>query len=190
MKRSSALAALVVLVSGTTAHAASLSVNSTDSFKTHAIYLSGEAQNGAFNTVIFSAVPLGGGQFLALSSGVGKPAGDPNTYRNRALDADPLDGGLGWSLVGTQTTATALTFSGGPLGSNITTADQPGGRLFLANLRISLDFNHYISVQLVDATGAQVGPTLDTFIPGPEPSSCGLAGIAMLGLAAVRRRVA
>lgn len=192
MKSILTLVALVTLAVGSTANAASLHVVTTNGGATNAIYLDGETQNGTFNTVIFSAVPNGAATFQALSSGVGKPAGDPNTYRNRALDADPLDGGLGWSLVGTQTTASALTFSGGPLGSNITTADAPGGRLFLGNVQLPTGpgMTGTATVTLVDGTGAQVGDILSATFPIPEPASLGLVGMSTLALAAFRRRAA
>lgn len=180
------VALLVVLVCST-ANAASLHVNTTNSLQTNAIYLDGGPQNGLFNTVIFEAVPISPPMFINLSSGVGKPAGDANTYRNRALDADPLDGGLGWSLVGAQTTATSLTFTGGPLGSNITTADQPGGRLFLANLHFAPPYGFFNArVQLLDGTGTRVA---DLWILAPEPTSAILSVMSPFGLVVSRRRV-
>lgn len=82
--------------------------------------------------------PVGYLPFGNLSNGltgnIPRPAGQPFTYYNRMLDGDPLDGGMGWSLVGVVRTSTELAFAGGPLGANISTSSQPGGRLFLANL--------------------------------------------------------
>lgn len=87
-------------------------------------------------------------------AGIARPPGAPFTYRNRLLNADPLDQPetLGWTLLDVVIQPTKISFIGGPLGQRITTADQPNGRLFLANL-------HFVI---------------------PEPATAALAGVALL----------
>jgi hypothetical protein len=191
MKSILTLAALVGLVACSTANAASLVVERTNNDQTNAIYLVGEAQNGLFNTVKLDATPSDGAAFQALNSGldagVPRPAGQQMTYLNRQLNADPLDGGLGWSLLGTATTANSLAFSGGPLGSNITTADQAGGRLFLGNVQLPAGAKGVALVQLSDAAGSVVAD-LTGQLGVPEPATFGLVSMSLLGLFAARRR--
>jgi hypothetical protein len=191
MKSILTLAALVGLVACSTANAASLQVVKSNGDQTNAIYLVGEAQNGLFNTVKLDATPSDGAAFQALNSGldagVPRPAGQQMTYLNRQLNADPLDGGLGWSLLGTATTANSLAFSGGPLGSNITTADQAGGRLFLGNVQLPLGAKGVALVQLSDAAGSVVAD-LTADLGVPEPATFGLVSMSLLGLFAARRR--
>jgi hypothetical protein len=194
MKSILTLAALVGLVACSTANAASLQIVKTGNDLTNAVYLLGEADNGNFNTVIFKASPTAPATFAAQSSGLNagapRPAGDAFTYPNRLLNSDPLDfpGGQNWSLLGQVNTAAALEFTGGPLGGNVSTANEAGGRLFLGNIQLSSGVG-VVNVQLVNATGAQVGPTLTGDLGAiPEPASVGLIGMAMLGLAGLRRR--
>jgi hypothetical protein len=101
---------------------------------------------------------LGGGHV----AGMPRPPGQQYTDINRLLNSDPLDfeGGLNWSIVGLTRTPTEVSFTGGPLGGEISTADQPNGRLFLANL----------------------------YIPIPEPPAAALASLAVLGLTSVQGR--
>jgi hypothetical protein len=187
------MACLFILACGS-AKAASLAIVANGSTPyTYSVYLNGTGVNGNFNTIKLDARPrlvlvqlsdsmgrvvadlvapfsLGqpsppGYAFANLSSGqvagVPRPAGEAFTYYNRLLNADPLDapGGKGWSLLGIKVTEDLVGFSGGPLGANITTANEPNGQLFLANL-------YYV----------------------PEPAACGLVGMALLGLVALRRR--
>jgi hypothetical protein len=69
-------------------------------------------------------------------AGIARPPGQPFTYRNRLMNADPLDqpDTLGWTLLDIVVQPNEIELAGGPLGRRITTADQPNGRLFLANL--------------------------------------------------------
>jgi hypothetical protein len=186
--------ALVGLVAST-ANAASLRVEMTKGNQTNAIYLIGAEHNKLFNTVKLEATPDAGGTPAnafgspnsGLNAGVPRPAGEAFTYLNRQLNADPLDGGLGWSLLGTSTTANLLGFSGGPLGANIST-EATG--LFLGNVQFAgAGMRGTAKVQLSDAAGAVIAD-LTAPLGIPEPGSLGLVGMGMLALAAVRRRVA
>jgi hypothetical protein len=109
--------------------------------------------------------PLGSFSNLnsGLLAGVPRPAGQAFTYYNRMLDADPIDfpDSLGWTILGIVRTPTELSFAGGPLGKVISTAGQPNGRLFLANIYAP---------------------------PVPEPSCLALTSVATLGLRTVLRR--
>jgi hypothetical protein len=100
------------------------------------------------------------GGFLA---GAPRPVGQASTYYNRMLDADPFDfpGALGWTVWNVVRTSSELSFVGEPLGGKITTAKQPGGLLFLANL---------------------YAPSV------PEPTTFGLLSVAVLALAGLARR--
>jgi hypothetical protein len=71
-----------------------------------------------------------------LSAGLPRPPGLAYTNNNRTLDADPIDvpQSQGWTIIGVTRTPSEVSFTGGPLGGTISTAGQPGGRLFLANL--------------------------------------------------------
>lgn len=188
MNATRALSAVLLVIIPSTAHAASLHLNSPtpDVFS---VYLDGLTENGSFDTVVFNATPTGvtvdlkNGEtlvqsrssiytledpqiprtFTKLTTGAGRPAGDPFTYINRALDADPVEGGKGWTLQGVVINSTRLSFIGGTPGQMITTASEPGGRLFLANLN---------------------APWV------PEPTSAVLAAILIpFALAATRRRL-
>lgn len=189
MKSILTLAALLALTVSTTANAASLSV-STGANKTFSVWIDGEADNGNFNTVKLevNAIPNSEGvpsTLLGLSSGAGKVVGDVGTFRNRMLDADPLDGGLGWSTAGVQTSASVLGFSGGPLGGNITTADQPSGRLWLGNFQLSTPGVATVLVQLSNSTGDLL---FDQTVTIPEPATLAMASCSLIGLLALRRR--
>jgi hypothetical protein len=138
MKSIFTLAVLVVAAACTTASAATLSVTQSADKLTNSLYINGGATNGTFNTVILSATPDGSATFVnqnsGLASGVPRAAGAAFTYRNRALDLDPADPdnpgiGKGWSVLGITSTATAFTFTGGPIGANISTAAEPNGNL-------------------------------------------------------------
>ena len=57
------------------------------------IFVNGDTLNGGFDTIIFSAIASPGSQFLSVNTG--SPAapspGDPTTFINRMLDADPAE---------------------------------------------------------------------------------------------------
>jgi hypothetical protein len=160
----------------------------------YSIYLHGETTT--FNGVGLSVKPDNAAMpFLDVNSGnlpggAGpRPAGDSFSYRNRNLDADPSEfpDSLEWTLLGVLNTAQEIAFSGGPLGSTIDTSTMPGGRLFLANVKLSPGATATWNVQLVN--GVETVYQEDGPIPVPEPAAIGMASLALLGLA-FRRRLA
>lgn len=141
--------------------------------------------DGQIDTIDFMFTAGPPGTLTALSSGAGKPAGEPFTYRNRMLDADPLDGGLGWSVVGQTINASGMTWAGGPLGATISTSGQPDGRLFLANLHFNAPANKLSGtgrVQLIRA-----GNIVAELLPTPEPAASVLGVFALVALRAASR---
>ncbi|MBX3426870.1 MAG: PEP-CTERM sorting domain-containing protein [Pirellulales bacterium] len=172
------------------ANAASISVQQNGDI--YSLYIQGVENNIA--ALGFSAAPVAPATFLnpnsGNASGAPRPAGQAFTYRNRFLDLDPADedvsGGLGWTLLNTSQTAGGLTFEGGPLGQLI----DISAPVFLANIMLTPGGSATYQVLLKDGTGADIGAPLTGTIPVPEPATFVLAGISMLGLAAVRRRMA
>ncbi|MBX3434536.1 MAG: PEP-CTERM sorting domain-containing protein [Pirellulales bacterium] len=192
MKYIIAIAVALSLATSSAVQAASLQLQNVGN-GVYSLYLLGEELNGEFDTIFLTATPGGGSQFTALQSGlVGgapRPAGAPNTYRNRNLGADPLDfeDGLGLSEFGIQSTANLQEGTFAALGGTISTAAQPGGRLFLWNFNMgspSATGSGHVELIRSGVVGANL-----PFSIVPEPATFVLAGISMLGLAAVRRRM-
>jgi hypothetical protein len=182
------------IASGPLAAAASVSV--TWNGDAVSIYVDGEAQNGAFDTIFFQARPIPPASFTinnsGLLGGVPRPPGEPSTYPNRMLTADPLDfpGGLALTQVGLINTPQELSFTVGALGGTITTAAQPNGDLFLGNLNLpgfaNASAGANATVQLISA-GSLV-QELNTVIFVPEPAAASLAILATTWFMAVTRR--
>lgn len=192
MKNILAIALASVVLLSSAAQAASLSSVKAAGSNTWSIYLQGSETN--IVALGFSATPASGTTFANLSSsgatgGAPRPAGQAFTYRNALLEWDPTDsevaGGLGYTLLNKTTTASGLTFEGGPLGGLITI---PQGGLFLANLNFASGAAT-ATVNLKDAAGGDIGQPLSITVGAiPEPATLVLAGISALGLAAARRR--
>lgn len=193
MNKLFALSAVACMAFAASANAASISVQQNGDI--YSLFIQGAENNIA--ALGFSAAPVAPATFLnpnsGNASGAPRPAGQAFTYRNRFLDLDPADedvsGGLGWTLLNTSQTAGGLTFEGGPLGQLI----DISAPLFLANIFMSPEGAGEYTVVLKDGTGADVGAPLTGRFGGtveiPEPATFVLAGISMLGLAAVRRRM-
>ena len=122
---------IVVVVVAVSAQAATLVLKRNAQPNNWSLYIDTEAT--VFGSIQIDVFPRAGIGFGALSSGTSRAAGDPNTFRNRVLDADPLDGGLGWLVPGAVVNATTFSFGGGPPGEKINSSTQPNGDLFLAN---------------------------------------------------------
>ena len=175
-----ALLLTAAVVTCSSASAATLTAKQTGN--AWALYLSGGADNGNFDSVQLSVVPDGsttfGNNTGGLVSGAPRPAGQEFTYPNRALNSDPLDDPSfkGWSLLDVINTPTAFSFGGGPLGAKISTAADPNGELFLANIFLpTAGARANVSLQLVNA-GVNL-PTLNTVIGVPEPATLAMAGL-------------
>jgi hypothetical protein len=195
MKALFALTVAVCVVAASTAQAARVAV--TTNGNVASVYLkaakgaeNGGDLNGDFDTIDFLFTANAPTTLTNLSSGAGKPAGEAFTYRNRILDADPLDGGLGFSVVGQTINAQGAAWAGGPLGATIQTGAADSTGLFLQNFNFSGPANKLSGagrVQLISA-GTVVA---EIPIVIPEPGSMMLGGSALLGLVGlVRRRIA
>lgn len=180
--------AVALVAMAVSAEAATLVTKNNAQTNNWSLYIDTEAT--VFDSIQIDVVPSAGIGFGALSSGTGRSAGDPNTFRNRVLDGDPLDGGKGWLVPGAVVNATTFSFGGGPPGEKISSAAEPNGDLFLANLFFTgapaAGVWGTANVQLVNA-GTTIS-TLSVPIGIPEPATCALAGMGLVGLLAVRRR--
>jgi hypothetical protein len=200
MKALFSLALAVCILAASTAQAARVAV--TTNGNVASVYLkaakgaeNGGDLNGDFDTLDFLFNSSTGVEMTNITSGnnagVPRPAGDPFTYRNRVLEGDPLDGGLGWNVLAPNPaiTPTEMQWTGGPLGGTIATGDAAGPGLFLANLQFGGPANKASGagrVQLISA--GNIVATIPIIIP--EPASFGILGVAMMGLAGLRRRLA
>ncbi len=137
------LAALFAVIAHSSANAASI-YDTRTGLLTYSLFLDGGSDNGGFDMVSVVIKPTGPQTFTNQSSGlvagIPLPPGQPFSYINRKLDLDRSDpntpGGVGWTIQSPVNTATELSFTGGPVGQKITTANQPFGRLFLANVNV------------------------------------------------------
>jgi hypothetical protein len=155
----------------------------------YTLYLAGEST--VFNALGLSVKPNGDAMFLNLPAiiglGIPRPPGGPYTDRNRALDEDPSEypASRGWTLLGVQTNANGIVFSGGPLGRLIDTSGEPDGKLFLANLMLPPGATATATLQLVNGVDTVYTQTLQ--FPIPEPAGIGMMGLGTLTLFVQRR---
>jgi len=184
MNRLRLVVASLAMLACSAAHAAAIYVEESSANPgAFAIYLDGQSHNGNFNVVDFKVSPVAPATFQnvnsGLSAGVPRPPGQAFTYYNQLLNSDPVDfpGGLNWSLLGVVRTSTQVAFAGSPLGQQISTTGQPGGKLFLANIYMPTGMAHG-TVQLIDA--GLLRQQIDFAFPIPEPAILGLSGFAML----------
>lgn len=159
-----------------------------------AVYLDGEELNGEFNSIYFKVFPRFGTFMNAnsgVSAGVPRPVGQKFTYPNRMLNAasdDPdFEGGLGLIMSELINTPQELSFTVDRPGGMITTANQPGGNLFLGNYFPSIRGSGFTVVRLL-RDGVPVFEKM--FAEYPEPGTATLAMSSLLGFVAVRRRLA
>ena len=113
-------------------------------------------------------------------------AGD--TYVSAFLAAPVAFGGQGFSILTPIFTPTGITTGGGPLGLNITSPTP----FFLANIAVPDGGSGTFNIDLTNA-GAAVGMASATYGGGttpviPEPTTFGLAGLAMVAFGGMRRR--
>jgi hypothetical protein len=154
-------------------------------------FLDGQELNGHFNAIDVVIEPVAPTIFTNISllpEQPIRPPGEPFTYENALLGADPMENanGLGWSILGLTRTSTRLAFAGGPLGLLIDTSGQPDGNLFLGNVYLSSPLpqgGFTARVQLVDA-----GNLVADLTAVPEPAGVAVCVAGLLGLATSRRR--
>ena len=192
MKNFFSLLAIAAIFIASSAQAAILNVVDAGN-DVYSVYLEGGADNGNFDSVEFAATPDAGSSFVNLDAGFNgffpRLAGEDFTFINALLGAQVAQGGQGWSVLGATNTADLVAFGGGPLGTTISTDAAPG--LFLANIKLGPSGKGMATATLFRA-GNAVGDLLSAPIGGivPEPATFVLAGMGILGLAAVRRRMA
>lgn len=188
--KSLSIATLLMALCATQASAASLSVDQVGNV--FSLYLNGFGFNGSFNAIQATITPAAPSTFSNINSGlnglVPRSPGEPFTFRSRTLDQAVVDGGLGWTILGVTVSPALVEFSGGPLGQQIDTSGQPGGRLFLGNVVLPPSGSATASV-LMAGNGQTLATLSTTFATGnvPEPATCGLLLLGMVGITAVRR---
>jgi hypothetical protein len=192
MKNILVLAVLGLATVASTAHAARFTYSGSNG--NYAFYLRSEGT--VFNGVDFKVTP-DTGQFQNLNGGllggVPRPAGFAATYRNRAIDlaVDDIDNpgiGKGWTLILPRVNATQVSITGGPLSGNISTAAEPNGRLFLANILLLPGVRATATITLVNGSTTVGQLPLEYEVDVPEPATLGMASVSVLGLATIRRR--
>jgi hypothetical protein len=184
------VALCAMLAASLPAHAAQLSMTNNGAIYT--FYVDGEALNGGFETIYFQAKATPPGKFANVISGIPgeegrpRPPGQAFTYRNIMFTTDPLDfpGGLGLSMVGFINNGQELSYTVGNLFGTLTTANQPNGDLFLANLYVPDSTAFTATVQLISA-GTVVFEATQAI---PEPAAGLVALVGLSNLLAFRRR--
>lgn len=196
MKKILALSAVFAVFASSDAQAARLRADTFDGDAgVVGIYLDGQELNGQFDTVIVDIRPNIGSFEEIDEDGVDgitpRPAGDPFTYINPFLSAPPAFGGNGFSVLGAETNPNRVAFTAGPLGMTIDTVNGPnvGDRgLFLANINLSVPFIGAGSATVDLVRAGTLIATLSEPFPVPEPATLAMAGLAMVGVSATRRR--
>jgi len=192
MKNLLALAAVASLFVASAANAAVLSVTSNAAQGIYSALIN--TGSDVIDTIDVKFTPGAGSTFInnnsGLASGVPRNPGDPFTYPNRKLNADPLDvdGGQGWTFFGLTNNANTLEFTGTPIGSTINTNNTG---LFLGNVML----NSPASTGTVTIKGLRLGNevfnlTENLGAPIPEPATLAMAGLALVGMVAIGRRKA
>ena len=191
MKKILAIAAVLTVMAGSFAQAAPLlsSVQSAGNPQVYSVYVHGDNLNGAFDTIIFSAVPTAGTQFSSVNTGspaAPRAAGDPTTFINRMLDAD------GSEIPGVLRRPRRRNQHGGYVFAftavQLVVDTPPPAPLAVVNFCCRRAGGGNADVELVNAGTVAFESTIPIAGVIPEPASVGLIGIAMLGLAAARRR--
>jgi hypothetical protein len=184
MRRASAatLLSICALLSAQSAGGAQLLM--TKNGPVHVFYVDGESLNGAFDTFYFQAKATSSGAFANFTFGGSGPPPFPGieySYANPLIVADPTDvpGGLGFTRVGLIRNPQEVSFTAGNLGGTVTTANEPNGDLFLANLYIPDPNSAFTATLQLISAGTVVFEAVQT-IPEPSGIACGLVGLSAL----------
>jgi hypothetical protein len=156
----------------------------------YTFYVDGESLNGGYETIYFQAKATPPGKFANFANGysiagIPRPPGQSFTYPNNMLVTDPLDfpGGLRLMRLGLRNLGPELSYTVGNLFGTITTANEPNGDLFLANLYVPDSTAFTATVQLISA-GTVVFEATQTI---PEPAAGLVALVGLSNLLAFRR---
>lgn len=159
-----------------------------------ALFLDGGSLNQGFETIFIHVVPGAGNVFLNLnpsgqSGGVPLPPGEQATFISRVIDNpfDPETAGMEFTSIGKIVAADTVEVATTILGGVIDTSVFPNGRLFLANLMPSYDFQASVTLLRAGTTVAQLSTTGAI----PEPAAWGLTVVGTAALcirAGIRRR--
>jgi PEP-CTERM motif-containing protein len=203
MKFSLCTSLCLCLVACSTTSAAFLTVISNNNAL--AYYLDGSGRNGSFDEIRFDSriygKPIFTGNNSGLVSGSPRPAGQALTYPNRMLNSDPLDDPtfLGFVISDLSNQPRWLSFTVTNPHGGITTATQPQGWLFLANVNTSAHYlveDSYVFTRVWLVSQGRIitrlshGVPLTPRVSEPAAFSFALAGMGLLGLFAVGRRKA
>ena len=192
-----AMSCLAGCCARSTATAASMAL--TYQNNAYAIYLNAGEYNGAFDTIYFQVKATSPTVFENLNTwgdeAFPRPPGLPSTYPNRLLNSDPLDypDALALTMIGRVVNSQELSFTAGKLGGTISTAAQPYGYMFLANVYQSGAPGWVATLQMISAGVVVQDFHLVTPLtpPGPqlpEPTSIALLSLGALALSATVRR--
>jgi hypothetical protein len=173
-------------------NAASISVEKNPANDAYSLFLNGGEHNDAFDTIFVLMKPNAPAVFTNILfnlPGVPRPPGHPFTYANDMVVADPgdIEGGLGLSRFGLIRVANEVSFTAVSLGGTITTASQPGGNLFLANVNMPGNSSSGLATVQILRQGALV-QEMNAVFSIPEPPAFALAASTLFALSFIRRR--
>jgi hypothetical protein len=183
MKYGMILALGLCIAASSATDAASISVEKNPANDAYSLFLNGSAENDAFDTIFVLMKPDAPAAFNNMTGGGMpsiRPPGMAFTYPNRMLNADPseIPGALGLSQFGVIVTPSELSYTVANLGGTISTAPQPGGNLFLANVNMpGASSSGRATVQILRQGALVQEMNTRFFIPEPAAIALTVAGL-------------